>query len=221
MSDSKKSAMELIAGSTGVQMAAAALAAFDPSKPPTMSMVSALLPVLLTSLARIRADKRLQDWMDEVDSRLRLLGDHLNHFSDAQYRLTVGIVQTAFETIDEEKLRLLKAAILNIAGSDYLSGFHAQLFSRILRDVSAAEINFLAKHRDAMWFSFGAPAERDDGTVYLEAGTIEATLVRGAINLGLINRGPGEGTASDTGSYQPAPFVPELLDLIVGKKAEG
>jgi hypothetical protein len=114
----------------------------------------------------------------------------------------------------------LKAAILNIAGSDYLSGFHAQLFSRILRDVSAAEINFLAKHRDAMWFSFGDPTEREKATVYFEAGTIEATLVRGAINLGLINRGPGEETASDTGSYQLAPFVPELLDLIVGKKTE-
>jgi hypothetical protein len=111
----RKSKLEVVAGSTVAGMAAATLAAFNPETLLSMSMAYALLPVLLNSLARGRAENRLSEWLaevQEVQAGLRLLGDNcVNRFSDAQHRLTVGIVQTAFETIDEEKFRLLKAAM--------------------------------------------------------------------------------------------------------------
>jgi hypothetical protein len=213
----EKSKLESVSGNPVAKLAAAALAAFPPGGPATVSMVYALLPVLMDCLARGRADKRLKEWTEDVDSRLRLLGDHFNRFSDAQYRLTVGIVQTAFETIEEEKLRMLKAAVLNIAGSDYLEGFEAQLFSRILRDVSAAEIAFLVDHRDldSLAFDHNGPPHRAS-----IRDPREVTLARGLINLGILVRSASEGLASDTGAYYFAPFVPKLLDLIVGRGTE-
>ena len=198
-------------------MAAAALAAFNPDGLPTMSMVYALLPVLTDCLARGRHDRRLAEWLADVNARLRHLGDHLNRYSDAQYRLTVGIIQTAFETIDAEKLRLLKAATINIAGSDYLEHFEAQLFSRILRDVSATEIAFLVKHRDAPAFSFLALSADDQKRARnFHPNSSEALILRGIINLGLVARSPTEGTYGDLGAYLIAPFVPKLLELVAG-----
>jgi len=210
-----KSKLEVVAGSTATGLAAAAVAAFNPENLPSMSMVYALLPVLVNSLARARADKRLSEWLAEVDTRLRLLGDHINRFSDAQYRLTVGIIQTAFETIDGEKLRMLKAAVLNIANSDYLEHFHAQVFSRILRDVSAAEISLLAKYRDAPGFTFRMiKKEESDRVLAFNPTGAEAIVIRGLINLGLVVRAPTEGTYGDVAQYITAPFVPQLLELV-------
>ena len=83
-----------------------------------MPMVYALLPALVNSLAHGRQEKRLGEWFAGVEIELQRTRDQVHRFSDAQYRLTVGILQAALEDVDEQKLRMLKAAILNVASSD-------------------------------------------------------------------------------------------------------
>jgi hypothetical protein len=64
-----------------------------------------------------------------------------------------------FQTFDDEKMRLLTCAVLNVGGFDYLGSFAAQFFARTLDAISAAEVAFLAKHRSVEWFSFTSPRE--------------------------------------------------------------
>ena len=213
-----KSGVEAVAGHPIVSLAATAAAAtgaLASSVPPLLPVVYAFLPVLIDTLARGRAEKRWQKWAEDVNEGLRALGDRFDGFSDAQYRLLVGICQTAFETFDEEKLRLLKAAVLNVSGSDFLGSHEAQLFSRILRDVSAAEISFLVEHRGYVWLTFMKPFDTSD--TFFIVDPQHEIIVRGLISLGLINRSASEGLSSDAGGYKYAPFVPRLIDLIVGQ----
>jgi hypothetical protein len=214
MGTKDRSALEKVTGSLPAEAVAAALAVFDPAHP--ILSLTALLPVLNNSLAHGRAEKRIRETLEDLDARLSTQSDHINRFTDAQYRLTVGIVQTIFETVDEEKLRMLKAAVLNVANSNYLEHFRAQLISRILRDISAAEINFLHKTREYLWYSFAEKPNVPELTLRLIRGTEDSSLARGLIGLGLIVRAPSEGLMSDTGAYVRAPFAPDLMDLVIG-----
>jgi len=202
-----KTALEVLFGSLITEAAGTVLAMHTP--------LAALLPVLTNSFAAHRFEKRIEATLVEINAELQTLRDKVDKFSDAQFRLTVGIVKTIVETIDDEKLRLLKAAVLNVARSDHLESFEAQLFTRILRDISAAEIAFLAKHRNVSWFSFASPRDADS-TFYINSATLDGTLARGLINLGLLVRAPSEGLMSDAGGYSVAPFAVKLLELIVG-----
>ncbi|SRR5260221_14318242 len=210
------SALERLAGALPVEIAGTALAVLIP-------WPGALLPVLTNSLAHGRAQKRIADAIQFLNEELEKTRDKVQTFSDAQYRLTGGIVAAIFETIDEEKLRMLKAAVLNVARSDYLGGFEAQVYSRILRDISAAEVRFLVRHRDARAFSFADPSTPENGVsntlasplpVFLDKRSLEGAVAIGLINLGLLVRSASEGLASDTGAYVMSPLVTTLLALL-------
>jgi hypothetical protein len=208
-----KSALEAIAGSPLTEVAGTLLALGYP--------LAALLPVLTNTLAFGRYTTRVESTLAELNAKLLTLSNKVGNFTDAQFSLTVGIIKTIFETIDEEKLRMLKAAVLNVGDFDYLGSFEAQLFSRILRDVSAAEIAFLAGHRRFSAFSFANPtAEDQETTFFIMPKSPDETVVRGLINLGLIARSRDEGHMSDKGEYLVAPFVTRLLDLIEGSGGE-
>ena len=147
----------------------------------------------------------------------------IHNLSDAQYRLLGGVVATIFETIDEEKLRLLKAAVLNVANSDYMSAFEAQMLSRILRDISAAEVRFLAKYQERPWISFADPNQHGVGPFYtvespqplfLSPDSSEASVAIGLLNLGLLVRSTARGLLSDNGAHVMSPLVPSLLALL-------
>ena len=209
MSD-EKSLVEKVATSPITVSAMALIAAANPA-----FVAGALLPVLTSALGFMEAEKRIKAWMADVNVELQRLGDHLNRFSEAQMRLTVGIIQIATSTVEAEKLRMLRAAVLNVAGSDYIEHFEAQEFTRILRDVSAADIAFLARHRGVVEFSFQRSSKDPrDGLVYLGPDGQDALIARNLITLGILARSWETGTASDVGAYKVADFVPKLLLLI-------
>jgi hypothetical protein len=104
---------------------------------------------------------------------------------------------------------------VNVANSDYLEHFHAQVFSRIPRDVSAAEIALLANYRNAPGFTFRKTMEKEgDKVLSFDPDSAEAIVIRGLINLGLVVRSATEGTRGDVAQYVTAPFVPRLLELV-------
>jgi hypothetical protein len=182
--------------------------------------LAALIPVLTNTLAHGRFTRRVESTLAEIIAELQAQHGKVENFTDAQFSLTVGIVKTICETIDEAKLRTLKAAVLNIASSDYLGSFEAQLFSRILLDISAAEISCLVRHRDVPWFIFRTAGIKErEGVLSIKSTSVDATIATGLMNLGLIVRSPDEGTFSYAGEYALAPIVGSLLDLIEGNGA--
>jgi hypothetical protein len=205
----EKSLIEKVATHPATQVAMTLVAVANPAV-----AAGALLPVLTGALGYIEAERRIKAWNADVDARLRLMSDHLNRFSEAQWRLTIGIIQTAQSTVEQEKLRMLKAAVLNVAGSDYIEHFEAQEFTRILRDASAADIAFLAQHRGVREFTFHQGGTLREGLVRINLDGSENSIARNLITLGILTRSPDEGTAADVGAYLVAPFVPSLLRLI-------
>jgi hypothetical protein len=178
-------------------------------------VAGALLPVLVGSLGFIEWERRVKSCLAEINAGLERQKDHLNRFSEAQMRLTIGIIQTVSSTVEAEKLRLLKAAVLNVAGSDYLEHHEAQQFNRILRDISAADIAFLVRHRGVASFNFHQGDEKSrDGLVSIRLDSPDHAIARNLINLGILNRSPDAGTMADVGAYLVAPYVPRLLRLI-------
>jgi hypothetical protein len=113
-----RSVVEEVAGSLPVEIAATSLAGLFP-------WPAALLPVLTNSLAHGRARRRIEQVIVDLNARLTDLGEKVKSFSDAQYQLTADIVAVIYKTIDEEKLGFLKAAVLNVANSDYTGAFEA------------------------------------------------------------------------------------------------
>lgn len=214
------SGLERLADSLPVQIGVAAIAAASGG------VAGALLPILTQSLAHGRASQRVEAALEGLQADLMRVQEQVRALTDAQYRLIGGIVAVILETIDDEKLRLLRGAALNVAGSDYLGSFEAQLFSRILRDISAAEVSFLAKHSSRPWISFGNPETGEVGPfhtlenpppLFLRKESSEGAIVIGLINLGLVVRSAAEGTMSDVGAYVFSPLVPELLRLLNGR----
>jgi hypothetical protein len=200
------SALEKVTGALPVEIAGTALAVAVP-------WPGALLPVLTNALAHGRAKKRIEDTLRDLNSQLEQLRDKVQSFSDAQYRLTGAIVAAIYETVDEEKLRLLKAAALNVANSDYLGSFDAQAFSRLFRDISPAEVRFLMTHQNAGTFSFASPRD-SPSTVFIDKSSQEGLVAVSLINLGLLVRTPSEGLASDAGGYVMSPLVSKFLALL-------
>jgi len=213
----ERTALERIAGSTFTGGVAALIAA---NYPEAALHLTALLPVLTGSLAHGRADARIKATLEDLQEQLNEERAALREMSDAQYRLVAGIVAVILETIDEEKLRFLKAAALNVAASDFHNTFEAQLFARILRDISAAEIRFLAELKGRS-VAFGkSPGQEHlafpDQVLFVDMGTTDGALAVGLLNMGLIVRAPVEGTFADRGLYDPSPVVEKLLQFLRG-----
>jgi len=206
-----KSILEKVANHPATQVAMTIAAISNPT-----IAAAALLPVLTSALGFMQLEERINKCLTEINEGMRLQRDHLSRFSEAQWRLTIGIIQTAQSTVDQEKLRMLKAAALNVAGSDYIEHFEAQAFTRILRDASAADIAFLIRHRGVVEFSFQSPPGQTprDGLVYLGQDGPDAVIARNLTALGILARSWETGTASDVGAYKVAEFVPRLLQLI-------
>lgn len=183
--------------------------------------LAALLPVLSNTLAQGRARERVTAALRELNDRLECMAERVQELSDAQYTAMGRVLSTLLETTDEEKLRLLKAAVLNIAASDFLSGFEAQVISRIIRDISAAEVRFLAEHRVISWISFGKSEEagpfqtfENPPPLFIDKMSLAGSVVIALINLGLIVRATSEGLMSDVGAYVYSPLVEKLLRVL-------
>ncbi len=152
----EKTILETIADNVFLQAAATAIAA-------TAGTVSAgVLPVLTQAFAQGRAAARVRADLQDLNDQLEALGDKVKNLSDEQFRLVAGIVSTMLETIDEPKLRLLKVAAINATSTEHLDAFGAQLMSRLLRDISAAEVSFLARYITTRGVIF-RPARSESG----------------------------------------------------------
>lgn len=215
-SSDTKSLVERLAGGLAVQSALTAVAAG------VGGVLPALLPVLAQSLAQGRLEHRVGTALEEIQARLARMESKVRDMSDAQYRLVAGIVTTILETVDEEKLRLLQVAAIGAVESTHLEAFEAQLLSRILRDISAAEVAFVRKHirGGGVIFQSHPDAESIDAKLeaekyaYIDKDSQEGAVAVGLINLGVLVRSKSEGRWSDAGGYVFSQAAHQLLAVL-------
>lgn len=109
----------------------------------TAGPLGAILGVLINTLANERYKKRIEETLQEIAVEFERLYQKINSISDSQYKLIYESLVTIHQTIEEEKLSYLKNSIYNAIVLDDITHHQASIISRIIRDISAKEAQFL------------------------------------------------------------------------------
>lgn len=206
---------ELVATAGAAYAGASALVATGPLGVASVPLV-ALIPVLAKLPSALRHKERIDDTLAGIQSDMQDLGERLQHLTDSQYKLVSELLATVMQTVDEEKLNMLRKAVKGSVLDPKLAPDNAGTLSRILRDISADEVRFLTRS-----FSYDriqvldpqkGEGEREAGTLRVETGSREAMLVGGLTSLGLLE--PGEPVWESSNLLRFSPYVAKLLALL-------
>ena len=200
--------MEIIAGGLPVQATLTAVAALAGGP------LAALLPVLASTLAAERQRKRVEAALADIERTLLAQREKLSSLTDGQYKFVNEVVLTLLHTTDKEKIELLKRAVRNGLDLTEMPDHDSVYLSRIIRDISAQEADFLTKNfgMQRIWLNEKPMAEGRVSTIAVDPGTIDGQIVSGLITLGLVST--AEPTWDDSGLLKYSPMVAKLLAVL-------
>lgn len=203
----RPTALERLTGSVVTEAAATALAAHIGGP------LVALLPVLGKSLASERQKQRVEQALVDIHQLLDQQAQVVTILSDAQYKLINETILTLFQTTDVKKLEYLRFVVQNILGSTAVEPLEAAVLTRIVRDISAEEVDFLArafKYEAIRLTNFEEPEE--SGVLKVNLASPEARCVSGLISLGIL--ASGGGAYIDLGQLRFMPISAKLLAVL-------
>lgn len=204
-----KTALEAAAGNVATQSAATIIAALAGGP------LAALLPVLGMSLASERQRLRVEAALTELNSLLEQNQQLVRELSDAQYELINETILAHLQTADSVKLSLLKNALRNALRDRSLSSLDATFLARIIRDISPAEVAFLARA-----FSYEAVRlvrpeqshDQEENVLSVSLSSKEVGCVSGLVSLGILVSG---GAAFvDLGQFRFMPIAAKLMAIL-------
>jgi hypothetical protein len=204
-----QTAVEAVAGHVVTQSAATIVAALAGGP------LAALLPVLGMSLASERQRARVEAALVEMNSLLEENQQLVRELSDAQYKLINETILTHLQTTDTAKLNLLKIALQNALRDRSLTSPDATFLARVIRDISPAEVAFLARA-----FSFEAVRlvrpeqahEQEDKVLSVSLSSKEVVCVSGLVSLGIL--ASGGAAFIDLGQFRFMPIAAKLLAIL-------
>lgn len=199
------SALEKVSGNLLTEAGLTALAAY------AATPLSALLPVLSNSLASGRHAKRVEKALTDVNRTLKTHEEQIHNLTDAQFKIINEAILTILQTTQDEKILYLKQAVQNNILEERVPITLAAQISRILRDISSEELDFLRDHFQYSRIVFGQEP-MNDNELKVETNSQMGILVSGLISMGLVV--PGAATWDDIGRYQFSPLVAKLLAVI-------
>lgn len=153
----EKSTVEKASGSliTGVSLTLLAAAAS------TANPTAALLPLLTNSLASKRHEKRVEQAIESLENEFRAIEEKVASMSDPQYKFISELVLSIIHSPDDEKISYLKNAIKSTITIDSMKMHDAVVLSRILRDISVLELQFLLKNVGSVICTDDKPRENE------------------------------------------------------------
>ncbi len=178
------------------------------------SPLAALLPVLTKSLASERQQKRVEDALLNIDNTLKTQAEALRNITDEQYKLVNEAILALLQTTSTEKIEYLRRAVHNslVDGRSILPQ-ESVVLSRIIRDISADEADFLVKnfHYDRIQLAT-ALVEHKMKVLTIAPESRDGIVVTGLVSLGLLSA--AEPTWDETGLMRFSPIVAKLLVLL-------
>lgn len=198
---------ERVAGNTAVESSLTAVAALAGGP------IAAILPVLSQSLAAGRQRKRVEEALLELDALFRANECAVRELTDAQYKLVNETVLAVLHTTSKEKLTYLRSAVANAMAMADVEPGDAAILSRVIRDISAEEVAFLARS-----FSYEKvmlvlkSQEQSPQVLWVLLSSPEAKLVSGLVSLGILAN--GGGTYDDLGQLRFMPIAAKVLVLL-------
>ena len=175
--------------------------------------VAALLPVLARSLASERQRKRVEEALVEVNDILEAHEEELREITDSQYKLINEIILAFLHTTNGEKLAYLRRAVRNTLCMSDIQSEQSVVLSRVVRDISAGEADFLLRHFSHERIQLGvAQGSISSEALVVATGGREELIVSGLISLGLVI--PAGPTMDDTGLMRFSSAVAKVIVLL-------
>lgn len=177
--------IERVAGSLPVQASLTVVATLAGGP------LTALLPVLATTLASSRQSKRIEKCLKDFDALLRQHTKTLHEISDAQYKIINEAILAALHTTQQEKLELLKNVVAHSIDFPAYAPQEAIVLSRIVRDISCEEAKFVVANFAYKGVLIGTEgfAQGREKILCIEPDSSEALIVGGLLSLGVLTTG--------------------------------
>ena len=149
--------------------------------------------------------------MNEV---LEQHSQQLLNLTDQQYKFINEVVLALLHTTSEEKMALLRNAVQNGLSAADLPSQEAVFLSRIIRDISHEEAQFLLRNFDygRIWLNETPLDTAEPGTLVVKPSTTDGHVVLGLMTLGLVTT--GEPTWDESGHMKFSPLVAKLIALL-------
>ncbi len=201
------STVENISGNLITGITATSVAALGVSITP----LAAFVPFLLQSLATGRQAKRIDKSLAEINEILVAHKKAIENISDFQYKLICEVISAVFQSVNQEKIEFLKAAVKNTLTTNVVNDKNTDYLSRILRDISVEEAHFIIDNFQYKNIFFGKVSSVSDGRLTIKEGSETEIIASGLINMGLIySKIPTLGSTK----YTFSPVVAKLLVLL-------
>ena len=172
-----------------------------------------VLPVLAKSLASERQKGRIEAALSEISSVLEAHDLALRNLTDAQYKLINETILAILHTTSDEKLSCLRRAIRNGLAMSEIQPAESVVLSRVIRDISAEEADFLVQNFSHERIQFGSTSKPvAPGIFVLPEGGRNELIVSGLISLGLLI--PAGPTIDDQGVMRFSNTVAKVLALL-------
>ncbi len=200
--------LEKVAGNLATESALTVLSVV------TSSPLAALLPVLSKSLASERHRKRVEEALAGISSVLESHAEILRNLTDSQYKLINETVLTILQTTNSEKLKYLQNVVRNGLRAADLNQQDVTVLSRIIRDISAEEVDFLIRNFSFEKIQLGMTTGNalPKTVLTVSTGGQDELLMSGLMSLGLvISAGP---KISDSGLLRFSNGVAKLIALL-------
>lgn len=204
----RASVLERIAGSLPTEAALTAIGVVAGTP------LTALLPILAKSLAAERQKERVATTLQEMNLLLEQHSTQLAHLTDEQYKFINEALLTLLHTTNVSKMGYLKNVVYNGLSAPELSDQEAVFLSRIVRDISADEAQFLITNfaYQRLWLNDSEPGKSEYTTFAVKPNTREGKIVLGLVTLGLVTT--AEPTWDDSGLLRFTPMVAKLIALL-------
>jgi len=203
----KKTVLERAAGSLGTNIAATLVVASGGG------YLAPLLPVLLNSLASKRYQDRVANALQEIDTQLNELKSEVENLSDAQFKLISEMISAVIHTTDEDKLKYLVETVPRCVSVAEIEDSEATIISRMLRDISMAELRFMLSIISLEEIVLANPDPSRKETIdWISPKTREAELLSGLVSLGIVI--PTSGGTFGTLHYRFSPVAKYLKRII-------
>jgi hypothetical protein len=180
----------------------------------TIVPVAAFVPFLVQTLASGRQSQRLEMMFAELNAVIGSHSEKMKELSDDQYKLVNEAISAAFYTINEQKLLLLKNAMMVAVEEPDIAASASDALSRAIRDISADEARFIVDNFRYTKLYIALGESPDDKSLVIRPGSNEELLLSGLISLGLVY---ARASSFDAVRYEWAPLVVKLIRLLKSK----
>jgi hypothetical protein len=175
--------------------------------------LAALLPVLSKSLASERQRRRVEEALSEIEQTLSEHEAALVTLTDSQYKLLNEAVLSLLHTTSAEKFAYLQRVVRNSLYAHDIIAQEAAVLSRIVRDISATEIEFVVRNfsLSRVWLTTG-PNTEPEKVITIDPSSAEAVVVSGLLSQGLLISGSSD--YAGLGMLSWSPITAKLLAVL-------